>query len=108
MGERRDLLWQLGELDYQDDELPFTLLVSEVELPALDDLEQTAWEYELLGLSPAGQTMRHFRPALDRGQRHDRHLQREAREDQAQRLHDLDRGEEIKSEKVEDRRKIIW
>jgi error-prone DNA polymerase len=66
MGDRRELLWQLGELLYHDEELPFVLPVSEVELPELGELEQTSWEYELLGLSPAGQAMRHYRAALER------------------------------------------
>jgi error-prone DNA polymerase len=34
------------------------------ELPELAPLEQTAWEYELLGLSPEGQVMRHYRARL--------------------------------------------
>ena len=33
-------------------------------LPALAPLEQTAWEVELLGLSPGGQIMRHYRAQL--------------------------------------------
>ena len=66
MGDRRELLWQLGELVYQDEELPFVFPVTEVILTELSELEQMDWEYELLGLSPTGQAMRHYRPALDR------------------------------------------
>jgi error-prone DNA polymerase len=66
-GERRRLLWQLGEIDPRPTELPLPQSVPVTELPALpalDPLEQTAWEYELLGLSPDGQIMRHYRAAL--------------------------------------------
>ncbi len=63
-GPRRHLLWQLGELDYRPAEFDITLSPTEIDLPALDGLEQTAWEYELLGLSPAGQVMHHYRQAL--------------------------------------------
>ncbi len=38
----------------------------DVELPELDEFEETRWEYELLGLSPSGQVMRHYRSALQR------------------------------------------
>lgn len=63
-GERRRLLWDLGALTYHPDELPLTMAPITIALSHLDPLEQTAWEYELLGLSPAGQIMRHYRPAL--------------------------------------------
>ncbi|MGL4651741.1 MAG: OB-fold nucleic acid binding domain-containing protein, partial [Caldilineaceae bacterium] len=66
-GERRQLLWRLGEIDARPTELPLPQSAPVTEqpaLPALDPLEQTAWEYELLGLSPAGQIMRHYREAL--------------------------------------------
>jgi error-prone DNA polymerase len=66
-GERRQLLWRLGEIDPRPTELPLPQsqpLTALPALPALDPLEQTAWEYELLGLSPAGQIMRHYREAL--------------------------------------------
>jgi error-prone DNA polymerase len=63
-GARRDLLWQLGDVDLRPDELPLTLASIAAELPPLDALEETAWEYELLGLSPAGQVMRHYRGDL--------------------------------------------
>ena len=66
MGERRNLLWALGEIDDTPDELSLDLPVSRVELPELEPEEQTVWEYELLGLSPVGQRMQHYRPALQR------------------------------------------
>lgn len=61
---RRRLLWQLGEIEIHPGEMALETAPARVELPVLGDLEQTAWEYELLGLSPAGQVMRHFRAQL--------------------------------------------
>ncbi len=65
-GERRTLLWQLGDLDYRPDAFDLVAASSAVDLPALAALEQTAWEYELMGLSPERQVMAHHRPALRR------------------------------------------
>jgi error-prone DNA polymerase len=64
-GERRPLLWQLGDIDYRPEELALVIPTVEVTLPELESLEQTEWEYELLGLSPNGQLMRHYRAALN-------------------------------------------
>jgi error-prone DNA polymerase len=64
--DRRQLLWALGELDYRADELEITFEPQALALARLEPLEQTSWEYELLGLSPAGQLMRHYRPALNK------------------------------------------
>ena len=61
---RRTLLWQLGEIDYRPEELPLVMPVLDVNLPALEDTEATLWGYELLGLSPNGQIMRHHRAAF--------------------------------------------
>lgn len=62
---RRQLLWQLGEIEYHvDDDLQYPASVTPVELPELPPLEQTLWEYELLGLSPDGQIMSHYRQRL--------------------------------------------
>lgn len=66
LGERRALLWQLGEVDYRDNGLELETLTASVTLPSLDPLEQTGWEYELLGFSPAGQLLRHYRESLRR------------------------------------------
>jgi error-prone DNA polymerase len=63
-GPRRTLLWQLGDIDYRPEELPLVMPTNDVSLPALEDMEATLWEYELLGLSPAGQIMRHHRLAF--------------------------------------------
>ncbi len=63
-GKRRDLLWQLGDMDYRPDEFELNLPTQPVALPALDAPEQTAWEYELLGLSPERQLFVHYREVL--------------------------------------------
>ena len=65
-GERRRLLWELGDLDYRPDAFDLVAAPSAVDLPALAVLEQTAWEYELMGLSPERQVMAHHRPVLRR------------------------------------------
>jgi error-prone DNA polymerase len=65
-GARRTLLWQMGEIDIAPDELPLEVALSSIDLPPLSEIEQTAWEYELTGLSPQGNLMRHYRPALRR------------------------------------------
>jgi error-prone DNA polymerase len=66
LGERRPLLWQLGEIDYRPEELPLVMPTLAVDLPDLEPLEKTEWEYELLGLSPHAQLMHHYRAALNR------------------------------------------
>lgn len=65
-GDRRHLLWALGEIDYHPEELPLIAPVTPVDLPELDDLEQTRWEYELLGFSPNGQIVGQYRADLQR------------------------------------------
>lgn len=52
LGERRSLLWQLGEIDDLPNPLGVNPPAIPVTLPALAPLEQTLWEQELLGLSP--------------------------------------------------------
>jgi error-prone DNA polymerase len=64
LATRRSLLWTLGQLHLADDDLGLETPVVDVVLPPLDALEESAWEYELLGLSPAGQVMVHYREAL--------------------------------------------
>jgi len=63
-GTRRMLLWELGGLDYPEDGLDLEALVDPVDLPALDQAERMAWEYELLGLTPGDQVMSLYREAL--------------------------------------------
>jgi error-prone DNA polymerase len=66
LGERRALLWELGEVDYETRGLPLEADITQVALPELGDFERTLWDYELTGLSAAGHVMRHFRSALER------------------------------------------
>jgi len=60
---RRELLWELGGLMY-DTELNLQAPVQPVDLPELSDLEQTLWEYELLGLAPEDHLMGFYRERL--------------------------------------------
>jgi len=64
LGQRRDLLWELGSLVYQENGLDIEVPVEPVTLPALEDAERMAWEYELLGLAPGDQVMSLYREAL--------------------------------------------
>jgi error-prone DNA polymerase len=61
--ERRELLWELGGLIY-DTGLDLQVPVQPVDLPKLSDLEQTLWEYELLGLTPEDHLMGFYRERL--------------------------------------------
>jgi error-prone DNA polymerase len=63
-GQRRDLLWACAALDYRPDELDLPGANIAAALPLLDAIEATAWEYELMGLSPRQQMMVHYRQAL--------------------------------------------
>ena len=63
-GERRELLWQVGALEEPRGGFALTVPTLSVELPRLEGLLQTVWEYELLGHSPDGQLLRHYRAAL--------------------------------------------
>jgi error-prone DNA polymerase len=63
-GERRTLLWECASLDYRPDELDLPGVNIAATLPPLADMEATAWEYELMGLSPRQQMMVHYRRAL--------------------------------------------
>lgn len=64
LGERRQLLWRLGDLGNHLDGFDLTTEPSVAPLPALSAMEQTAWEYELMELSPERQVMVHYRSAL--------------------------------------------
>ncbi len=63
-GTRRALLWALGGLAYQEEGLDIEVPVVPASLPALDEAERMAWEYELLGLTPGDQVMSLYREAL--------------------------------------------
>lgn len=64
MGERRKLLWELGALEEKHGGLDVLVPVIDVELPPLAGLQQTVWEYELMGHSPDGQILQHYRDEL--------------------------------------------
>ena len=61
---RRDLLWSLGGLAYQEEGLEIEVPVVPASLPALDRAERMAWEHEILGLVPGDQVMSLYREAL--------------------------------------------
>jgi len=62
--ERRTLLWQLGGLDYREEEMDIEIPIAEVALPTLSTGEKLGWEYELLGLAPGDHVMRLYRSRL--------------------------------------------
>ena len=61
---RRDLLWQLGGLSYQEEGLDIEVPVEPVALPTLDLGERMGWEYELLGMVPDDHVMSLYRDEL--------------------------------------------
>jgi error-prone DNA polymerase len=61
---RRDLLWELGGLDYREQGLDIELVVEPVTLPTLHEKERLGWEYELLGMAPGDHIMRLYRDRL--------------------------------------------
>ena len=65
-GERRALLWSLGDVRDASAELPLEAPPSAAELPALSPMQSTLWEYELAGLSTGTQLMAHHRADLER------------------------------------------
>ena len=63
---RRDLLWELGGLEYQEEGLELDVPVEEVALPDLVPAERLAWEHELLGMTPGSHVMDLYREGLHR------------------------------------------
>jgi error-prone DNA polymerase len=61
---RRDLLWELGGLIYQEEGLDLAAPIAPVDLPVLSQVERTLWEYELLGLTPGEHIMSVYRERL--------------------------------------------
>ncbi len=61
---RRDLLWALGGLEYQEEGLEIEVPVEQAVLPALSTEERMSWEYELLGMAAGDQVTRLYREAL--------------------------------------------
>ena len=76
--QRRKLLWELGKLRYEEEELDLVLpdactergtpsrRSDGVELPALSKQERTGIEYSLLGLPVSDQVMALYRPRLEK------------------------------------------
>ena len=62
--KRRDLLWALGGLEYEEKGLDLEVPLDAVELPRLSPRERLSWEYELLGLAPGEHIMRLYRDRL--------------------------------------------
>jgi error-prone DNA polymerase len=62
--ERRDLLWALGGLAYQEQGLEIETPLDPVPLPVLSEQERLGWEYELLGLAPGEQIIQLYRERL--------------------------------------------
>jgi error-prone DNA polymerase len=61
---RRELLWELGKLRYERDELPLVFREDKVELPPLSASDKTAAEYGVLGLSVGAHVMTEYRTWL--------------------------------------------
>lgn len=57
---RRKLLWALGQLRYQAEELALTWPDEEVSLPPLPPAEAQLWEQEMLGLSTGEHVLTHY------------------------------------------------
>jgi error-prone DNA polymerase len=63
---RRSLLWELGRLRYQEEELPIPLVPDEVELEPMSDAEEMLYEYSVTGVSTQRHLMELFRERLQR------------------------------------------
>jgi error-prone DNA polymerase len=61
---RRELLWELGGLIYQEEGLDLEAPIAPVDLPVLGQVERMLWEYELLGLTPGEHIMSVYRERL--------------------------------------------
>jgi error-prone DNA polymerase len=60
---RRQMLWALGDLRYEEEAL-LEEPATPVDLPALEEGEVLSWDYELLGLSPDDHPLRLWRARL--------------------------------------------
>ena len=63
---RRQLLWELGKLRYEEEELDLVMPDDGVELRALSRREKMGIEYSILGLPVGDQVMALYRPWLDK------------------------------------------
>ena len=61
---RRDLVWELGGLIYQEEGLDIQVPAAPVVLPPLARGERVAWEYELLGMAPGDHVIGLYREML--------------------------------------------
>ena len=61
----RALLWELGRLHYQEEELPLPLPPDEVALEPMTHAEELLSEYSITGVSAQGHLMEIFREQLD-------------------------------------------
>ncbi len=64
LGERRTLLWELGEIAPRLDPLPLIHHTTPVALAGLDALARLEWDVETSGLSADGNVMKHLQPVL--------------------------------------------
>ena len=64
LGERRKLLWELGEIAPKSDPLPLIHRTTHAALVDLDALERLEWDVETSGLSAEGNIMKHLQPVL--------------------------------------------
>ena len=62
---RRQLLWDLGQLRYEEEELEFDYPLAEVELPALSTAGAMLMEQSVMGLSPGDHIMTLYRERLN-------------------------------------------
>ncbi len=60
---RRQMLWALGDLHYEEEAL-LEEPATPVDLPSLEEGEALSWDYELLGLSPDDHPLRLWRARL--------------------------------------------
>lgn len=65
-GKRRELLWQLGQLDYKAESLDLQFKEDDVLLPSLSQVDSMLLENEVLGLSPGQHVMFLYRKWLQK------------------------------------------
>jgi len=63
---KRNLLWELGRLRYQEEELPLPLAPDEVALEPMSSAEEMLYEYSVTGVSAQGHLMELWRGRLER------------------------------------------
>jgi error-prone DNA polymerase len=79
--DQRQLVWELGRLRYQADELPLPLAADGVALPPMDEAERLQFEYGATGVAADGHLLELYREELDRQQVLSSRLLRAARQD---------------------------